>query len=243
MAGKNPDEVRKELIEKLGEEFGADLFNLQNAYFNVRIEWRFYRSLFGTNKERIDLLNAVSGIFFRTLEVCLFEAVILGLCRLTDPLQSGRGERAKLNMTFRRLENHLLTDEEHQRFTEFLGEIEEASEFARDWRNRKISHSDYFVAQGQAKLEQASREKLQLLLDKIGELLQWVYKERLKVSHVLDASLSIEDEMRVLELLYDAIQGEEAEKRRLEKCIEEKDFKSLPLAPERPEWLRRGGRR
>ncbi|MDF1717017.1 MAG: hypothetical protein P1U75_10180 [Antarcticimicrobium sp.] len=223
-------------IEDFGPDFGTDLFNLQNSYFNIAVQWRFYKSLFGVNQQRIDLLNKVSGIFFREVERTLFESVITGLCRITDPIETGRGNGARKNLTFRVLEKHI-ENSDMSIFEEFMARFDEGATFARDWRNRKLSHLDYDVARGGATLETASRAKVQELIDCLGELLQWIHQEYLDMSLSLDVGLPPEDEMRVLELLYLSTQEEENFERQLKERIERRDFSDMPKRSEVPDWL------
>jgi len=238
LADASPNEVLKSLKETLGEEFGSDLFYLRNKYLNTRIEWRFYRSFYGTNPERVQLLNESSGIFFRTIETTLFEAVILGLCRLLDPIETGRGRGARANMTFRRLEKFIVPVERKDRWNELVESAENATEFARDWRNRKIAHSDYLVSSQLELLTEASRERVQISLEEIGEILSWIYREFLDSDLVLDVLLPLEDEKRVLEMLFDGIELEKEKEELTKQALNTRDYNSIPALPDRPNWVR-----
>lgn len=81
-------EVEAEMKQMLGNEFGTDFHYVLNDYIFTKLAWRFYRSFYDSNKERRDLLRSVSDPFFGVVAVCLFEKVILGLCRLLDPAET-----------------------------------------------------------------------------------------------------------------------------------------------------------
>ncbi|WP_296763114.1 hypothetical protein [Sediminimonas sp.] len=66
------------------DELGDYLELVKHEFFTLRVEWRLYRSLFGTNAETVELLNKASGPTANTLERVLFERTLLGLRRLTD---------------------------------------------------------------------------------------------------------------------------------------------------------------
>jgi hypothetical protein len=70
--------------------------------------WIIYRQLFGTNKERVELLNKSAGTFFNVLQDVLLHDVQLSLSKLGDPAGSGSRE----NMTLEALHQVLQTSGE-----------------------------------------------------------------------------------------------------------------------------------
>jgi hypothetical protein len=71
--------------------------------------WIIYRQLFGTNKERVELLNKSAGTFFNVLQDVLLHDVQLSLSKLGDPAGSGSRE----NMTLEALHQVLQTSGEN----------------------------------------------------------------------------------------------------------------------------------
>ena len=65
--------------------------------------WIIYRQLFGTNRERVDLLNESAGTFFNALHNVLLHDVQLSLSKLGDPAGSG----SRKNMTLKALHQQL----------------------------------------------------------------------------------------------------------------------------------------
>jgi hypothetical protein len=236
---KSAEEVQKEIQNKLGEVFGHDYRAVEVEYLNIRTAWRFYRTLFGTNAERVDFLNEISGIFFVTIEAALFEKVMLGLCRLLDPATTGRGKGAKENLTFFTLEKHIHVTELKEAYQEKLENCVTLAEFARDWRNKRIAHADYLVASGKVDLQTASRAKLQKLIDEVGELVQFLHINLLEADLMLDPILPPSDEYQFLGVLYEGLQSRDRRLARLEEAIKQRDYDSIHSGPEVPEWLRR----
>lgn len=68
--------------------------------------WIIYLQLFGTNEQRVQLLNESGGTFFKLLKDILLHDVQLTLSKLGDPAVSCKKE----NMTLRALYEVLLKD-------------------------------------------------------------------------------------------------------------------------------------
>ncbi len=231
-------EVEVDYIAKIGKEFGSDLYMVRNDFIFLKREWKVYRSLFGTNPERVNLLNEVSGQFSWLLERTLFESVVLGLCRITDPPETGQGDKIKENMTIGRLRRHIEPREDCQKlkFAEFIKKIDNAAVFARDWRNRKIAHNDYFIRTGAKPLKDASREKIAKLVDAIETCLKWLHVEFLETELSFDVGQPDPDETDVLACLYRGLDAQKAERGQIERARKAGDYTSreAPL----PDWLR-----
>ena len=132
------DTVRREHQDKLGEEFGAVYHGLWNDWAWGLLRIREFRELFGS-VSHVELLNAVTGGgFLWDVQHTLWDDLMLRLTRLTDPVRSG----GKDNLTVQRLPDYC---EDPGLRTEVKSRVDaavEAAAFARDWRNRRISHAD-----------------------------------------------------------------------------------------------------
>ena len=102
----------------------------------LHLNWQEFKRLFAVSEKHVALLNATAPRFFARYEQAVWHDTLLHLCRLTDPPQSvGRD-----NLTIRRL-IPLVTDSTLAARVKL--EVEEAvrnTEFARDWRNRRLAH-------------------------------------------------------------------------------------------------------
>jgi hypothetical protein len=108
-------------------------------------KWNIYRQLYGTDEERIILLNRSAQTFFRLVQDVLFNDVILSINRLTDPPRSsGRDNRTFAQLIF------LIDTKDHSELVQNLKEkldilMSQCDPF-RIRRNKVIAHSDLMVA-------------------------------------------------------------------------------------------------
>lgn len=104
-----------------------------------------YRQLYGTNPERIGLLNESAGTFFNQLQWILLNDTVLALSRLTDPPESFGRDNLVLAQLIKKLDP--------ERHKDIIGKLEErlqevgnlAAPF-RKIRNRRIAHADLMTA-------------------------------------------------------------------------------------------------
>lgn len=132
------DEVRSEYISSMGQELGASFYELYRKLVELHVLWQQYRQLFGGDPDTVHLLNRTSGLFFKIVQDELWDSVLLGVSRMTDPPTTG-----KKNLTIQSLPP-LISD------TGLQGEVQNlcdkalvAAEFAREHRNKRIAHQDH----------------------------------------------------------------------------------------------------
>jgi hypothetical protein len=161
MAGRYPseEESRAESVAKMGEELGNIHYELYHQIVLLHIRWQEYRRLFADSSGTIDLLNATAPSFFYDLERIMWEDVILHLRRVAESPRMGKHE----HLTIQRLPS-LVSDLAVQKsIQEFVDSAMAKTEFARDWRNRKLAHTELPPLPGQiAKpLAPASRQHVE----------------------------------------------------------------------------------
>ena len=127
--------------DKLGRKFSAVFCSLYNDWGSCLVRYKEFRELFG-DSDRVKLLNAIGSGLFWDVQQLSWSDLMLRLTRLTDPPKSS----GKDNLTVTRLpdlcEDPYLRDE----VCLLVDKAVDAAEFARDWRNRRISHSDLKLA-------------------------------------------------------------------------------------------------
>ena len=89
---KTSEELKEERIRVLGKEFGTFYDSMYNDYLWLYSEWKEYKELYGTKRSRIELLNKAAPYFFFVVQRVLFENILLGICKLTDPPTSFGGK-------------------------------------------------------------------------------------------------------------------------------------------------------
>lgn len=157
------------MVEKLGQDFGRLLNSLYNEISWLTFKWIEFRELYGTKESRIEIMNKTAPFFFSTIQKVLWENLLLGIARITDPPET----RGKKNTTLRALGQHIQDGEFKIEFEKDISEILTESEFCRDWRNRWIAHMDYELSVNRdsaAPLKTANRLKLRTTLENIQAL-------------------------------------------------------------------------
>ena len=155
MTERTAAQVKERHIEIMGPELGSIYNALWNEVAWLFTNWQEYVELFGTKPSRIELLNRAASGFFSMLQDRLWDDTLLHIARLTDLPRTGRKE----NLTVCRLPEHITAEEPKKAVQAKIDVVLPKIEFARDWRNRRIAHSDLElkVAIGAEPLEPASR--------------------------------------------------------------------------------------
>lgn len=162
------EEVRREHIEILGNNLGSVFHELWNELALLYMKWEEYVELFGKTPSRTDLLNQAAPVFFKVVQDTLWENILLHIARLTDPPKSA----GKNNLTIQCLPL-LVAKEIGERISEQVTIAKDKTHFCRDWRNRRIAHSDLKLAMGDhaEPLNPASRAQVKDALESISKVL------------------------------------------------------------------------
>lgn len=139
---QTPNDVYNDHITKLGPKLGPVYNVLWSDFASLSAKWQEFLAMFGSDPERVALLNSAAGFFFRIVQDALWKDVLLHLCRLTDPPQSV----GKSNLTLQALPQLISDPALSAALEPLIAQAVKATEFARDWRNRRISHRDKALA-------------------------------------------------------------------------------------------------
>jgi AbiU2 len=198
MSAELINEVQENYRTKLGAEFGDAYYLCLAEWVDIVGIWHQYENLFGHNQEKIDLLNEAGGRFFYNVERLFFRSVVLGLCRLIDPIKSS----GKDNLTIRRLGRFMDTEYQKDRFKLLENAALTSTDFARDWRNRYIAHNDLGLKQNAAApLAFASREFVKIAISNFHSILNFISAEFMNTDLANRVS-GFNHEMDVLYRLY-----------------------------------------
>ena len=175
---ESSEDIRESYRTQLGTEFGDAFHGLRNAWAWSLLRRDEFRELF-TRAEDVSLLNALTGGGFTwDIQNVLWDDLLLRVCRLTDPPKSA----GKHNLTVQRLpefckQHDAALSDQVQCLVEAA--VKKA-EFARDWRNRRISHSDLATVVGNAEpLAPASLQNVTSALDAVHAVLNTISNELL----------------------------------------------------------------
>lgn len=164
------DEVKAQCIAAMGADLGALYCDLNDHLLDILLLWKQYVQLFGENPETVQLLNESAPTFFSILQAQLWDGVMLGISRLTDPPVIG----GKKNLSIKAIPP-MVSDLRARAIVEVA--IDKAltdAEFTRTHRNKRIAHNDLVHIQDRNAnpLPPASRQKIKTGLDSICEVLE-----------------------------------------------------------------------
>lgn len=133
-------ETREQRLEAKRKKMPLDLadlhWHLEDELTWMHVTWKEYLELFAANDRRINLMNATAPNFFVHYEDMVWRDAMLNLCRVTDP-PSSVGKR---NLTIRRLADAVDHAGLKATVRTQVDAAVQATQFARDWRNRRIAH-------------------------------------------------------------------------------------------------------
>jgi hypothetical protein len=166
------EEVEKHHISVLGPVAGPVYHALHNDVVWLHAKWLQFRQLYGTSPERLHILNRATGFFFRVVEDVLWDDVLLHIARLTDPAKQGIYE----NLTLRRLPSLFTDPKLKSELGKLVNRVDTESAFARDWRNRRIAHSELALAVNASAtpLVGASRQNVENVLELVRSILNTI---------------------------------------------------------------------
>jgi AbiU2 len=147
MAEQTSEETREQNIKAMGEELGIQYTQLWQETAQLNIMWKEFLELYGTKPGRIELLNRSAAAFFRMVQNGIWEAIVLHIARLTDPPHS-QGRKDRPNLTLHNLPGLISDVTLKDKLRKLCDEANANTEFARDWRNRRIAHRDLDLALG-----------------------------------------------------------------------------------------------
>lgn len=171
--------IKKGFIESFPKDSGELAYFLWNDILELHYNWKNYRIFFGTNKDRVELLNRFAPNFFGSLHDILLHNIILSIGRLTDPASSGKEkDNASFPMLLQRTNKHLDKNRELD-LQATLKELSLKTKKIRDLRNKLIAHSDLNIKLNKNEtLPGVSRTEIENILQIIRDIfnsLEWTF--------------------------------------------------------------------
>lgn len=212
---KTADRIKAERIDKLGPKLGPVFHALSDDLAWLQVKWAEYRQLFATSPERIDLLNTAAGLFFRILQDTLWEDTLLHISRLTDSPDVG----GKRNLTVRALPELCEDQVIRERVSKLVNQAVSASQFARDWRNRRIGHRDLALALEPAAkpLSPASRADVSAALAAIHRVFNEISERMFDSTLADDVITPPTGAEALLYVIRDGLEADQARRQRIKK--------------------------
>lgn len=226
---KSEEEILQEHLDAFGPRLGPLYHALYKEVTWLHAKWLEYRKLYAESQKRIDLLNGTAAFFFRVVHDVLWEDVLLHIARLTDPPKQGKFENLTLLRLPEAVPNQCLADE--------LGALVEnaldRSQFARQWRNKRLAHSDLSLALDAvaSPLPGVSRQNVEEALGSFRRILDRLHLSYLDEEVAYEHFLTNKDAEALVHHLAVAARSEERQRQRLTqgKPLPE-DLEALPEA-------------
>jgi hypothetical protein len=213
------EQVRNKSVVAMPTPLGDIHHWLHDELGWLHIKWSDFRRLYATGQERVDVLNTAAPAFFNQLERMMLEDVLLHLCRITDPVKSvGRD-----NLTIMRIPDAIPDLALRGVVGPLVDNAKQKSQFARDWRNRRLAHQELPALQGQlaATLPPPSVQNIEDALAAIRKAMNHIERhylnETVLYEHSMEALGGVE---ALIARLTKGIEAEKAEReRRLGRCL------------------------
>jgi len=144
---------------------------LSKQLIELHVIWKQYRQLY-SDSETIALLNRTAGLFFKIAQDGLWENVLLGICRLLDPVKQGKN----INLTFHSLPALISDEGLRVRVTKACADADSAASYASNYRNKWLAHQDHDYATNEATLEKSgvSRQQVENMLAALRDVMQLI---------------------------------------------------------------------
>jgi len=213
MSFRSAEQAKADHVQRMGESLGTIYDALWQQIAWGHTKWHDYVELFATKESRVDLLNKAAPSFFRLAQDSLWENVLLHISRLTDPPTTGK----KQNLTVQRLPSLIEHKPTRAKVQELVSVALSTSEFARDWRNRHIAHSDLdlSVSDTAKPLESASHQRVNEALEALVNILNAVSLHYLETTNFFDIAGG--DGFSLLCVLDDGLTADKLRRERLER--------------------------
>ena len=220
---RSSEVLERKYVKVMGPTLGLLYSRLWAECTHLHMTWGEYVVLFGTSEENVDLLNRAAPAFTKMIQDALWENVLMHLCRLVD----SRSTLGKENLTILRLPE-LVSGSLKMEVEQAISDVLKSCDFAKDWRNRRISHSDLDLNTGASSLPLAvaSRAKVREALKELCKVLNLVERHYTNSEVMYDFIEPRGGSKSLLFVLKSGIKAEAGRRERLMKgCPEPDDFK------------------
>jgi hypothetical protein len=164
------EQKRNLCVQDMGAELGAIYCDLNDHLLDILLLWKQYEQLFGVDQETVQVLNGSAPTFFGIVQAQLWDGVMLGISRLTDPPVSA----GKKTLSIRSVPALISDRAVCARVESAIAQALVDAEFTRAHRNKRIAHNDLVHIQDRVAnpLPPASRQKIKAGLDSICAVLE-----------------------------------------------------------------------
>jgi AbiU2 len=240
------NETESQYVDQLGDELGRLLYHTYQDIVRLRQLWRIYCAFFGANPERITLLNEASPVTTGAIQKALYDATLLGIRRLTDPKggQRGTGNVVSISLFVASYKSFAITTgDDHtdkiERLKKLVSKARRDAEFARNWTNKRVAHSDWHVRIGKEETETVTRQKTTTAIESIAMVIKWVAHAAMKTTFSTIVVEQAEDEEWFLKHVFEGVEAMKNKEARYRELTELGKYTERDALYHYPDWLNR----
>lgn len=169
------EDYKKTVIAAMGRELGELYCALRDRHISACEAWNEYVALYGKSPQRLEVLNSAAPHTFYVIQRSLWADVILYIARTTDPPTTA----GKPNLTVRRISDLVCEPALRTEIQDLVATCLSTAEFARDWRNRMLAHTDLELSTTDTAqpLALASKAQVDIALGSVSKLLNRVSQQ------------------------------------------------------------------
>jgi hypothetical protein len=181
------EDVLNKAIGAMGSPLGDVYHALGNEVAWLHLKWNDFGELFAS-ADLVDVLNSAAPAFFHDLQRQSWDNLLMYLCRVTDRTKTF----GKDNLTIRLLPDLVSSQQLKVELEGLINRAVDATDFARDWRNRRLAHEELRVGRNVTPLASAKFDYIDAALTEIRTVLNRVEQ------HYLNKTVSYEDTIPAL---------------------------------------------
>ena len=230
MDSKDASEIEAEYTATFGREDGLAIQRLTNGVSQLCIEWRMFLYFFAGPTERVDTLNAASGLTARMISNTFLDNALSKIRRLTDRYKSGSNKNLSLEALKIIADSHSGVD-----LSSEYDAMMEVVQPARKYADKYLAHYDFHHALGDKKLTLRLKE----ITEAIRALKEFTRIFHLKVretDYVLMPITTAKDEQRFLLCLHLGVQSDAANAAALSEGVRKGDVREFKRS-DIPSWI------
>jgi hypothetical protein len=155
---------------------------------DVNTKWKIYKQIYYSSEENLELLNEFAPICFKYFQRVLIDDILISICKLTDPPQTGCNNNLSLLKLIKLIDAD--SDLNSDSMVIYI-KIEYFSNVVKDHRNKRIGHNDYDLkAFGVKKLKNIPYATIDEILDLITSFINGISKHYENMIWSFDVILS-----------------------------------------------------
>jgi len=231
------EENQKNYVDRLGVEYGTLFYHCYQDICHLRLTWKSYQSLFGSNQERLDLLYSVSNVFSYVMKKALHDSTLLGIRRLTEPYVTTKKKRVLKSISIQGFRGLFDERPDKDHFDKILQDALSSVEVVAPYINKKIAHADLDVKEGVLTVSDFSRQQISKAIEDIAHVIKWVALQTMRSSVSTIPALPAADELWFLKHVYEGVLAMNRKEAQSMEYTASREYQKRERLYTYPDWL------